>query len=204
MLKSCKSILSSRAAQTWTFALLCLLLAAGCKKSSDQSTPAPSSPSLPDTHPSSLSRLHWLGKKRLVTETNAAAFMQIWNLPESARLEAQTLDKLSTAPWRLLKGMTNGASSTNAQTPVGASTLLRPLLEDLVQEESFLEIHGVTNHPAELALAIKLNEIRAELWRTNLAAVLESLTGAKSVPVKDRHGFQLPLTINHQLSTIHY
>src|SRR5205823_667240 len=196
-------------------------------------------------------------------ETNASAFMQIWNLPESARLEAQTLDKLSTAPWRLLKGMTNGAASTNAQTPVGASTLLRPLLEDLIQEESFLEITGartflsaathensaapnpsgapgssnagartflsaaphenstapnpseapgsssaaadrnVRAPAAELALAIKLTEARAELWRTNLAAVLESLTSAKSVPSKDQHGFDLELTLHASRSTLH-
>ena len=53
------------------------------------------------------------------------------------------------------------------------SALVRPLLEDLVQEESYLEIRGGTNQPGELALAVRLDEPRALLWQTNLAAALE-------------------------------
>src|SRR5882724_5216944 len=90
------------------FLCLCSLLAAGCKKSSPtddrtaQTTPSPSTLDPLDPRPSTLSTIHWLGKKRIAAETNATGFMKIWNLPESAKVEAQTLDKLSTAPWRLL------------------------------------------------------------------------------------------------------
>ena len=110
--------------------------------------------------------------------------MDIWKLPESAKLETQALDKLSLAPWRLLKGdaATNGA-------PIAR---LRPLLDDLVQAESYLEIRGATNQPGELVLAIRLGEARAQLWETNLAAVLESLTGVQPVAASgNRRGWSL-------------
>jgi hypothetical protein len=96
--------------------------------------------------------------------------MKIWNLRESVKLEAQTLDKLSVAPWRFLHGETNH-STTN---------LLRPLLDDLANEESYVEIRRATNSTNaadEMVLAIRLNNQRAALWQTNLAAVVESLTG---------------------------
>lgn len=114
-----------------------------------------------------LARLHWLGKKRLAAEPNATNFMAIWNLPESARLEAQTLDKLATAPWRLLPGV---APLSNAPT-----ALLRPLLDDLVQEECYLEVAGDTNRPTEFVLAVRLPDDRAALWQTNLPVILTSL-----------------------------
>src|SRR5205809_385059 len=136
-------------------ALCCLmaLLAAGCKKSSPTDEPrtqTTASPSSLDPQTSPVARIHWLGKKRIAGETNAAGFMKIWNLPESARVEAQTLDKLSTAPWRLLKVETIPSAVTNALTPIGASPLLRPLLDDLVKEESYVEIRRPTNQPSEV------------------------------------------------------
>jgi hypothetical protein len=129
-----------------------------------------------------IARLHWLGMKRIAAETNSASFMRIWNEPETARLESETLDKLSAAPWRLpgrqLPGATtNGASSVpNRNVQRSTSQWLRPLLDDLVQEESYFEMSKTTNGTAEMALAIHLNSSRSEAWRTNLAAALKSLT----------------------------
>lgn len=119
-----------------------------------------------------VARLHWLGLNRLSQETNTASLMAIWNLPESRKLERQTVDKLALAPWRLLDRSVN----TNA------AALLRPLLDDVVSNESGLEIRQATNQPGELAFAIRLDDQRAALWQTNLAAVLESLTGIHPVP----------------------
>ena len=107
-----------------------------------------------------VARVHWSGMNRLSGGTNAAALMTIWNLPESRRLERQTLDKLSLAPWPLL----------HRNLDTNAAALLRPLLDDLVADESYLEIRQVANQPAELVLAIRLDDQRAALWQTNLAA----------------------------------
>jgi hypothetical protein len=150
-----------------------MVLGFGCRQESTPTAAAASaaSPAVPASPLGDLAaRIHWLGRKRVSAETNAAGFMRIWNEPESAALEKQTLDRLSPAPWRLLRGETG----TNA-----ASALLRPLLDDLVQEESYLEIRRPTSQPGALAFAIRLNDARAALWQTNLAAVLESLTGIR-------------------------
>ena len=128
-----------------------------------QSQPTPAPPA------DAAVRIHWLGKKKIAADKNATAFTQLWDMPESVKLEAQTLDKLSGAPWRLLFGETNQASAN----------LLRPLLGDLVEEETFVEVRKSTNSPDgddEMILAIRLNDERAGLWRTNLAVVLQSLT----------------------------
>ncbi len=162
-----------------------LVLVVGCSKSEPTATGSRTA-----TQPSnSVARLHWLGKKRLAAENNATNFMALWRLPESARLETQTLDKLSTAPWRLLK---TAIPLSNA--PVA---LLRPLLDDLVQEESYLEVHGATNQPGALVFAIRLDGARARLWQTNLTAVLESITG-------NRIGSDQPTTFKLQASTFNF
>jgi hypothetical protein len=176
-------------------------LATGCKKSPpSQSADNPKADvsAQPPAKLETVVRIHWLGKRRLATETNAAAFMSIWAMPESQKLEAQTLDKLALAPWNLPRDGTNTAAivATNAN-----SLLLRPLLEDLLQEECYLEIRsqpndtlpragntvpasqqsdtypsaGSTAGRTEIALAIRVDDARSHLWKTNLAAILESL-----------------------------
>src|ERR1043166_4030191 len=91
-----------------SFGLLACVAAAtcgGCKKSEP---PAP-----PSAAPAAdlVARVHWLGKKRLAAEPNAAYFMTLWNLPESAALEAQTLDRFA----RALANDTNQPSTLNPQ-----------------------------------------------------------------------------------------
>ena len=55
------------------------------------------------------------------------------------------------------------------------------------QMESYLEIRQATNQPEELVFAIRLDDQRAALWQTNLARVLESLTGIPPVPASGHH-----------------
>jgi len=158
-------------------ALLSAGLVAGCRKSQpdlNQSSDLPASPKPEEPLAETVAQIHWLGKKRLAVETNAAHLMSIWRLPESETLGKQTLDKLALAPWRLLKGdaATNGAPTA----------LLRSLLYDLVQEESYLEVRNFTNQPGEMVFAIRLDKERAGVWQTNLAAVIESLTGSRVTP----------------------
>ena len=124
-----------------------------------------------------VARVHWMGKKNLASNPTATNLMSIWNLPESARLEAQTVGKLAVAPWLVSRGPggTNGAPST----------LLQPLVQDLVDLETYLEIRGASNQTGELVLAVKVEANRARTWETNLAQVMESLTGVKAAVTPD-------------------
>ena len=143
-----------------------------------------------------LARVHWLGLDRISTNADAARFVSVWRLPQTDALEADTLDKLSRWP---------GHGATNA-----ASGLLRPLLDDFISSEFYLELSAATNpmarrsdlprrsgtetgaktalarrsatETAQLSCALRLPAARARLWQTNLAAALENLTGARPVP----------------------
>jgi hypothetical protein len=146
-----------------------------------------------------IARLHWLGKKGLAAQTNAAGLMALWNLPESAKLEAQTLDKLARAlaHWP----PTNPTPTLNPQP---LTSLIRPLLEDLLCRESYLEVRQAGAQPCELALAIRLDPQRAALWETNLSATIPAITGAPPDSARDRlRTWQLPVTHQAARATIH-
>jgi hypothetical protein len=169
---------------------LWLIAVGGCQKSS--SGEAPPGPDPASAQPKSaaletVARLHWLGKKRLQGETNATFFMSIWDLPESTKLEEQTLDKLALAFADFLSGATNPASATNSSL-VG---LVRPLFEDLVREESYVEARGGTNQPGEIALAIRLNEDRGDVWRTNFPKIFEKFAATPPQSTARSNSWQL-------------
>jgi len=147
-------------------------LLVGCKKSAPSDSNSTSPPAVLKAKAATVSHLHWLGRKRIAAQTNATSLIALWDLPEGAKLQAQTLDKLSSAPWQLLRAE---AGATNA-----GGALLRPLLDDIVQEESYIELRQTVDQPAEVVFAIRLDETRSELWRTNLAASFESLTGMRT------------------------
>jgi hypothetical protein len=158
-------------------ALLLLVLGNGCKKSEAGNSDAGSA-TKPPSQNDPVATIHWLGMKRLSGDTNAAGFLKIWGLPETEKLKAQTLDKLALAPWHVadtngLPAVTNYAALVQ-ENP--SASLLRPLLDDLVQEEWYLEIRDTKEKTGELAMALRLNSERAGLWETNLGSVLESLT----------------------------
>lgn len=157
-------------------ALISLVGLVGCEKKSFPASEAPAA-AAPAAFPATDAtvRIHWLGSKRISDDRNAAGLVKIWNLPESVRLKTETLDKLSTAPWRLLLGQTN-LTATNS---------LRPLLDDMAAEECYLEIRKASNSPSapdEIVLAVHLNTEQANLWQTNLAAIAQSLTGQSPQP----------------------
>lgn len=202
-----------------SLAALLVAVGGGCGKSSPGGKEAGRQPTNLNPQPITevVARIHWVGMKQLAAETNAASFLKVWNLPETAKLQKQTLDKLAlaltgaavlesnyeaiasgrlpSAAANQVPGMTNPPPSANAQSPVSAllsiinyqlsTNRFRPLLDDLVNEESFLEVRQAANQPGTLALAIRVNADRAVLWRTNLAAVLESLTGARPTVTTD-------------------
>jgi hypothetical protein len=233
-------------------AALALALGNGCKKSGSDAGNGPSGSQQSTTNqplPISLARVHWLGKNRIAGQKTAKLLMSIWNTPEAARLEAQTLDKLALAltgeqplagsrQLTLVNGqmaavsdrspvistqalapaaqpaaskpaptaamqprgesdsMNQAAQDTNLlsapanQPPVSLlsavnhplSTKLRPLLEDLVKRECYLEVRQAANPQGEVIVAVRLDDSRAELWTSNLTTVLVAFTNARPLP----------------------
>jgi len=151
------------------------VLLAGCRGAKSTESTTPDQPPALPVSAQTVARVHWLGMNQISGKSNTAHLIAIWNLPETRRLERQTLNKLSLAPWPLL----------HRNVDTNAAALLQPLLDDLVADESCLEIRQTSNPPAELVLAIRLDDQRAALWQTNLARVLESLTGIHPVPAPE-------------------
>jgi hypothetical protein len=120
--------------------------------------------------PDLMARVHFVGAEQISADTNAVAFTNLWCSPEAQVLRGQTLGKLSRAPYEWLK------SKILPGTGDGAAQF-RPLLDDLLSAEWFLQVRDTTNGSPEYALAIRLNAGRAQLWRTNLATVLPMWTG---------------------------
>jgi hypothetical protein len=132
--------------------------------------------------PDLMARVHFAGAEQISADTNAVAFTNLWCSPEAQALRDQTLGKLSRAPGTWFKSkIPAGASDGAAQ--------LRPLLDDLLSAEWFLQLRDATNGSPEFALAIRLNAGRAQLWQTNLGNVLETWT-EMSVE-KIRNGWEL-------------
>jgi hypothetical protein len=127
-----------------------------------------------------LARIHWMGMKHIAAEPNATNIAAIWALPETQRLVAQTLDKIAGRSW------VNGTNCFSVVTNDPTARLIRPLLDDLVQEESYWESRGTENLGGEntdsssadkgLVLAIRLSAERAALWQTNLNAAFSEKT----------------------------
>ncbi len=149
----------------------------GCRKSqSPPNTPPPAAASA--LSPDTVVRVHWQGKHALGFAGGAYYFSRLWDLPESERLQHETLDKLSTAPWRQ---PADGRAGTNE-----FSLLLRPLLNDVVENESYFEIRHAVHQPEQFVFAIRLDERHAGLWETNLVRIMDSVTGAASVVAEHR------------------
>jgi hypothetical protein len=162
-------------------AALLLTSGAGCQRSGSRAAAPPTV--LP---PATIASVHWLGQRRLGYEATAFFFMRVWNRPETARLEKQTLTKLAADPGEWLPG---GAGLT-----ADARSRLSWLLNDLVQEESYLEIRAATNSPSGTVFAIRLNAAQAGQWQTNLPVLLEPLTGGRTVFHPITQGWSLKTT----------
>jgi hypothetical protein len=206
-----------------SLAALVLVWGAGCKKSPSEAGQRPSSSTnapatAADAASPTLARVHWLGKKHLAAHATSSYLLNAWNLPQAARLEAQTLDKLALAltgerPTAVSNQLPATASQPGVTHPPAQSlptnqpavsqlsttnyplsSKLRPLLDDLVREEWYLEIQQPPKQAGELVLAVRLDDQRAELWTSNLTAVLGAVTNAHSLPSPaSRLAWRLPL-----------
>ncbi|HEX5398903.1 MAG TPA: hypothetical protein VFY06_07635 [Verrucomicrobiae bacterium] len=128
---------------------------------------APSLPAQTDL----IARIHFAGGDRIAADPDHVAFTNEFASPEARALESQTLDKLSRLPGEWFK----------AKLPAGAgdgAAQLRLLMDDLLTAEWTFEMRDAPGSP-EYALAIRLNDSRAQLWSKNLTTLLQNWTGIK-------------------------
>src|SRR5208282_6045767 len=107
--------------------------------------------------PDLIARIHFVGAEQISADTNSTAFTNLFCSAEAQALREQTLNKLSHFPYTWFKSRLVAGASDEAEP-------LRPLLDDLLKSEWFLEVRDTTNGAPETALAIRLNTARAQLW----------------------------------------
>jgi hypothetical protein len=107
---------------------------------------------------------HFAGAERLSNLADNATLQKVLALPETRQFAGHFLDRLAQA------------SSIPFPRPSDPSeaekiaALLRPLLADLTQRESFLEARKSTG-PTSMLLGVALTSEQAARWQTNLAAL---------------------------------
>ncbi|HSY73912.1 MAG TPA: hypothetical protein VK810_00435, partial [Dongiaceae bacterium] len=120
-----------------------------------------------------IARIHFAGVEKISADMNSLAFTNEFCSAEAQALKMQTLDKLSVALDGWLK------QKIGANVPYGAAKL-RPLLDDLQKYPCFLEARVASNGKPEVALAVKLNDSRAQFWRANLQPFFPTATFKQS------------------------
>ncbi len=99
----------------------------------------------------------------MLSSTGGDHFKEIWSLPPALDLRIQIVRSIASVVAREI------ASSSPSSNLV---TLLVPLIIDVVEQETVLEVRGDRNDPSWF-LAVKLSEARRAAWQSALSRVLE-------------------------------
>src|SRR5438093_1714395 len=144
-----------------TVSMLAALAAGpGCRKTE----PAPTATA--SVSSDILAGYHFAGTASLAGNSNASKLREIWALPETGKYQEQTLQKLAHAPKVLY------SDKINTEQDERGAALLRPLLDDLIRSESFLQVRGTPIKQAEWTLLAQLPPDRLKAW----SAALSELT----------------------------
>ncbi|HEY5043636.1 MAG TPA: hypothetical protein VIK53_16715 [Verrucomicrobiae bacterium] len=119
--------------------------------------------------PDLIAQIHFAGAQKISAEKNFSSFTNEFCSAEALALRSQVADKL--APW--LAGWLQ--AKLGVTVPDGAAKL-RPLLDDLQKSEWFLEARAAADGKPEVAVAIKLEAGRAQVWQSNLKPFFGSAT----------------------------
>jgi hypothetical protein len=101
-------------------------------------------------------RAHFIGSEQLLKDKEAGKLKEIWNLKASADLRNEALTRFSHLPFLWLS---NSLPKNSLDQPL----LFRPILEDAMTHESFVEWRTTA-----FALAARLPAARAQVWDANL------------------------------------
>jgi hypothetical protein len=117
--------------------------------------------------PDLLAQIHFAGAQKISADPHSQAFTNEFCSAEALALRAQTAAKL--AGW-LAGWLRTNSNATVADGPAK----LRPLFDDLQTSEWFLEARTAAGGKPEVAVAIRLDPARAQLWQASLIAFLPS------------------------------
>jgi len=146
-------------------------LVTGCLDKAGSTSPSGSSQASGAESSRPLYRSHFVGMTALATGTNASKLLEVWGLTASQDLRKQALDKIAKTPFQLWqKSLPSGA--------VDRPELIRPLLDDLLTAESYVELNGKSAN-YDSVLAVQLDQAHASVWETNLWQLLASWKFAK-------------------------
>lgn len=110
--------------------------------------------------PDLIAQIHFAGGSTISAAKNYSALANEFSSAEAKVLRAQTADKLA-------KFFHTWFTQNSGATVVGGATTLRPLLEELQNNEWYLESRNVSG-TAETALAIKTSDTGAQAWQSGL------------------------------------
>jgi hypothetical protein len=120
--------------------------------------------------PDLIARIHFAGSTAISADLEFRAFNNLFCSTNAEALETQTLNKLAGYP-RVWVG-------TRASAKIGDGIpQIRPLLDDFVHSEWFLEVQDSGGIAPQFALAIRLSDDRAKFWERDLTSLLTVWTG---------------------------
>lgn len=129
-----------------------------------------------------VARIHFMGTAQIAADKQAVKLNEIRAVHESGALWNEIVEKLATTPFRVMNQNSPPRKNNHAE-------LMRPLVEDMLRSESYVEMQGTNELWPEVAVAIKLDNQRAELWKGNLAKALTDWTGISVTDIQ-MDGFQ--------------
>lgn len=118
---------------------------------------------------------HCIGVNAALKDKSAPTFAEIYHLESSRALRDQTLVKVAKTPYKLLKPRLPKSASDHSE-------LLRPLVEGLVNNESFLQVRERADGKSVSLLCVRLTDEELKLWTRNLQEVARDWLGAKVQP----------------------
>ncbi|HYE31503.1 MAG TPA: hypothetical protein VEH27_08750 [Methylomirabilota bacterium] len=166
------------------FALLGALLGlAACAVKQPSSHAAPAQAGV-GTKP--LAQIHFSGAQSLQANTDLQTLRDILQLPQTIRLRDQALGSLAT---NAARGWAQGKRGAAGVSP----TLIRPLLDDLYNFESHVEVCETQDGPPLCLLAVRAPREAAQRWSTNLWQAASSAHGAqpKAATLNGLNGWQV-------------
>ncbi len=121
---------------------------------------------------------HYQGAAKIRDSEGGDTFKRILSSEATAPIRELLVEKLAGAPDQLLYGLGTRALDTRVK-------LMSPLISDLIEHESYGEIHGAAASAINLSLAVKLPKDRQSAWNVNLRRYAGSLGWEVNPPLSE-------------------